>query len=192
MIKNETKEKVASINSEIESLEIGFKKEFEREQTEYDYMLSRTRKNEKEKRALLVAERENDLHEKEVAKEKEKEDCINRIAEIDLMQKRAESIQKLLDEARSKGAEKEAVILSRTYAYNKELTENDHRYKVEALKAKYDSLKAKYDQVCNEIQDINSKLDQCNAEGRKLTSDTVRSIGGINILNSERSIKKDN
>ena len=46
-------------------------------------------------------------------------------------------------------------------------------------------LMKKHTELSDEISDLSSRLDQCNAESRRLTGDTVRYVGGINILNSD-------
>lgn len=186
-IKTQKEKAMSEIEIEIDNLNSSFNKEFAREQAEYEYNLARSRKSVKDERASLVSEREQKLKDRETLAEKEKEDCIGRIAEIDAMEKEVENIDAVIADARNRGAEEEEKILNKSFQYQKELDDSDHKHDVQALKAKYDNLKIKYDQLCAEIHDINSRLDQCNVESRKLTSDTVRSIGGINILNPDRN-----
>ena len=174
------------IRKEISELESESDREFEREQVQYEYTLDRERKLEEDKRTLLVEERERQLSDRERAAKGEKEACINRIAEIDKMTDRVDGVQALLDEAKEKGAMDEEAALQRTFAYETELREAGEKHKIQSIQSDYDALKDKYDQLNAEISDLNTRLDQCNAESRKLTSDTVKSIGGINILNSER------
>ena len=186
------KKEVLRLEEEIKELQDESDREFEREAAEYEYNLARARKSARDKRAALVADREGELHSRELAAEQEKEECIERIAGIDKMQDEADSIPELLEKARANGAEEEQHILEKSFAYARELDEADQKHRIHAIQTEYDSLKIKYDLLCEEIQDINTRLEQCNAESRKLTSDTVRSIGGINILNSERMLRNDN
>lgn len=185
-VHNDETEKISAIENEISVIKQESDKEFLREQEEYDYSLQRSRKAAKDVRAAVVAERENELHLREKKAEADKEECINRIAEIDAMQKAVDEIPLRLEEARKRGAEKEAGVISKSFAYARELEDADHKHKLQSVQSQYENLKAKYEQICAEILDINERLDKCNAESRKLTSDTVRSIGGINILNAER------
>ena len=185
-------EEVLRLENEIQTMQTEAHRELEREAAEYDYNLARTRKSAKDKRAAFVADREGELHSRELAAEQEKEECIELIARIDKMQDEVDSIPELLEQAKRKGAEEEQQILEKSFAYARELDEADQKHKIQGIQTEYNSLKEKYDLLCEEIQDINTRLEQCNAESRKLTSDTVRSIGGINILNSERTLKNDN
>lgn len=185
------KEELTGIENEIELLNTSFQQEFEREQAEYEYDIERKRKISKEKREELVSEREHNLKNKETQAIKEKDDCISRIAEIDAMEKDVENIKNVIEQSKASGAEEEERILTKSFQYQKELNESDHKHEVQKLKTRYENLLAKYDKLCQEIQDINTRLDQCNIESRKLTSDTVRSIGGINILNSDRKNRSE-
>ncbi|MDE6730252.1 MAG: hypothetical protein K2J71_05700, partial [Oscillospiraceae bacterium] len=80
---------------------------------------------------------------------------------------------------------KEEKELNKDYGYHKMLDEKDNQNKIQELQAELDRFEQKYNALLAEKNELSEKLDQCNAESRRLTSDTVKSIGGINILNAD-------
>ena len=72
-----------------------------------------------------------------------------------------------------------------------ELEKKSQEHKILALQNEYDRLLQKYERLSEETAELSNRLAQCNMESRKLTSDTVRYIGGINILHSDRRSNAD-
>lgn len=161
------------------------KQEAEREKEEYDYQLSRTRKREKEERERAVAERENVLKAKEKEVADEKQLCLDKLSEIQSKQELVDLIPEQLENARAEGAAAKEKELNKEYGYHKWMSDKENQNRIDELKDELEALQQKYDALCKEKDALSVKLDKCNAESRQLTSDTVRSIGGINILNAD-------
>ena len=155
----------------------------EKKEAEFAYNLERERKLEAEKRALAVAAREEQLAARESEMAEKKAFCEARIAEIDALQERVDGIPAQLEGARKAGMKKAESRMNKAYGYEQAINEKDREHRIGALKAQYDRLLEKYAELREEKDDILRRLDECYAQSRVLTSDTVRSIGGINILN---------
>ena len=183
--KEETSEKVNAIFDEITALKANSVKETQREKAEYDYNLKRARKQEAEARNKEIAERENNMQAKEkVADEKLKEmnDKLNEISEL---QAKVDDIDNQLVVAKEKGAEEKSKELGKEYGYKTAMAEQESKFQISKLKKEYDRLNEKYQAILSENASLSAKLDKCNAESRQLATDTVKSTGGINILNTE-------
>ena len=173
-IQQKTAEKVASSRQEAE-----------REKEEFTYQLKRARKLEKEEREKAVAERENALQIREKEVQEEKQSCLDKLHEIQSKQEQVDYIPDLLEKAKEEGAAAKEKELNKEYGYHKWMADKENQNKIDELKDELNALQEKYNALCAEKEALSQKLDKCNAESRQLTSDTVRSIGGINILNAD-------
>lgn len=183
--KTANSEEVAALKKQADEMLSSYKQESGREKEEYTYNLKRARKQAKEERARVISDREAALQEKENEAKDAKQACLDRLAEIEEMKAKVESIPALIEQAKTESATAKEKELSKDYGYHKMLDEKDNHNKVNELKAELERLEHKYNALCAEKDSLSEKLDQCNAESRQLTSDTVKSIGGINILNSD-------
>lgn len=183
--KAEASAKAEEINKQATETKNAYRQESEREKEEYTYNLKRARKQAVEERAKIIAERENTLQAKKKDAEDAKQKCLDRLAEIDAMKIMVEGIPSLIEKAEEESASAKEKELNKDYGYHKMLDDKDNQNKVNELKTELSRLEQKYKALCDEKDEISRKLDQCNAESRQLTSDTVKSIGGINILNSD-------
>lgn len=185
-------EKKVANNEEVEALKLkademirSYKQESGREKEEYTYNLKRARKQADEERARVIADRKIALQEKEKEAQDAKQACLDKLAEIDGMKAKVESIPSLIEQAKTESAVAKEKELSKDYGYHKMLDDKDNQNKINELKAELGRFEQKYNALCEEKDLLSEKLDQCNTESRQLTSDTVKSIGGINILNSD-------
>lgn len=179
-------ESLEKIEESITILTAETKLSIEREQSEYEYNLKRERKLAGEKRDALVRSREEELRVRENKTKECKADITARLEEITTMQKAVDDIPERIQEARQEGIQTAEKRLSREYGYNDSLEKKSREHKIASLQHQYDRLLEKYKLLVDEKNAISEKLAQCNAESRKLTSDTVRSIGGINILGPDK------
>lgn len=178
-------DEISALKQQADETVKNYKQESSREKEEYTYNLKRSRKQAKEERAKVIAERESALQEKEKEAQDSKQACIDKLAEIEEMNAKVESIPELIEKAKAESASAKEKELNKDYGYHKMLDEKDNQNKVNELRAELDRLVQKYNALCTEKDTLSEKLDNCNAESRQLTSDTVKSIGGINILNAD-------
>ena len=182
---NETDLQVQEIRKKAEETKSSAVQEAKREKEQYDYDLARARKQEKEERAKLIAEREKALQEKEQAAQDAKQACLDKLAEIDALSAKVDEIPTVLESAKAEGAEAKEKELKKDYGYHTWMAEKENETVISELKDEFNALQQKYQELCKEKEALSTKLDKVNAESRQLTSDTVKSIGGINILNSD-------
>lgn len=181
----EARKKVDAINEEISAMRESERKNSQREKAEYDYNLKRARKQEAESREKEIADRkkamtakENDVNEKLKAAQ-------DSLAEIAGLQAKVDDIENQLTAAREKGADEKSSELGREYGYKTAMAEQESKYQLSKLQKEYERINEKYKAVLAENASLSAKLDKCNAESRQLATDTVKSTGGINILNTE-------
>ena len=183
--------KYAALEEELEIAKTEFEKEFAREKAEYDYNLKRERKIAQEQRQSEVQSREEKLKTRETEVKERKKECQKSLEEIVSLQVAIENIPAQIDSARKEGEKRKETELSKLYKYESELEKKTQEHKLQALQDQYEHLMQKYNVLRDEIAAISEKLDQCNRESRNLTGDTVRYIGGINILNSDINTKNE-
>ena len=181
----ENTEQVKEIKQKITETIKTYQQESKREKEEFDYSLKRARKQEKEEREKAVAERQNALQLKEQEANEAKQTCLDKLAEIDEMKAKVDNIPAELEKAKAEGAAAKEKEVNKDYGYHKWMADKENQTRINELKDEFDALQAKYQILCKEKDTLSAKLDKCNAESRQLTSDTVRSIGGINILNAD-------
>ncbi|MDE6086903.1 MAG: hypothetical protein K2G25_00780, partial [Oscillospiraceae bacterium] len=181
----EINEKVSEIQQKQKEIEKEYRQFAARENEQYTYDLKRARKQEKEEREKVLAERKLALKEKENDAMQARQECFDKMGEIYKMETKVESIPTLIEQAKQESAAAKEKELNKDYGYHKMLDEKDNQNKINELQAELDRLDQKYHALLAEKDELSDKLDKCNAESRQLTSDTVKSIGGINILNAD-------
>lgn len=187
-IKEETDANTVQVNAiyeEISNKVANNKQETQREQAEYAYNLKRSRKQAQEERAKLVEDREKAIQLEEQAVQERKQACLDRLQEIAELQAKVDNIPNLIDQATLEGATQKEKELGKDYGYKSAIAKKDFDNEIASLQNDYDRLQQKYDQVRQEKQVLSNRLDKCYAESRQLATDTVKSTGGINILNSD-------
>lgn len=181
----ENTEQVQQVKQKITETINTYQQESKREKEEFDYSLKRARKQEKEEREKAVADRQNALQLKEKEANDAKQTCLDKLTEIDEMKAKVDNIPAELETAKAEGAAAKEKEVNKDYGYHKWMADKENQTRINELKDEFDALQKKYQALCQEKDALSAKLDKCNAESRQLTSDTVRSIGGINILNAD-------
>jgi gas vesicle protein len=176
---------VDAIYEEISTKIADNKLETAREQAEYDYTLKRTRKQAQEERAKLIESRELDMQLLEKDVQDRKQACIDKLNEIEQLQAKVDEIPNLIELATIEGAEQKEKELGKDYGYKSSISKKDFDNDIARLQSDLNRLQDKYDLICKDNQELAYKLDKCYAESRQLATDTVKSTGGINILNSD-------
>jgi hypothetical protein len=177
--------KVNAIYEEISNKVATNKQETQREQDAYAYNLKRSRKQAQEERAKLLEDREKAMKLEEQEVQDKKQACLDKLQEIAELQAKVDDIPNLIEQATLEGATAKEKELGKDYGYKSAIAKKDFDNEIASLQNDYDRLKKKYDQAYDEKQALSNKLDKCYAESRQLATDTVKSTGGINILNSE-------
>lgn len=180
-----TSDKINAIYVEINDKINSNKIETQREQAEYDYNLKRSRKQAKEDREKIIFNRKKELQLKEDAVKEQKQLCLDKLKEIDDLQAKVDSIPTLIENAKLEGATQKEKELGKDYGYKSAMAKKDNDNQIANLQDEYNRLESKYQQLVNEKVALSNKLDKCYAESRQLATDTVKSTGGINILNAD-------
>ncbi len=181
----ETEEKVEEIRQKTKKLQEDATQEAKREKEQYDYDLARSRKQAKEERERIVADRKKALQLKEQEAQEAKQACIDKLAEIEKMQATVDDIPRELGAAKAQGAADKEKELNKEYGYHKWMADKENQTRINELQDEFNDLQKKYQELCKEKAALSAALEDCNAQSRQLTSDTVKSIGGINILNTD-------
>ena len=176
---------VREINEKKKTTVAAAAQEAERESAEYDYDLARTRKQADEERAKFVAEREKALALKEEETKKSLQECIDKLKEINDLQAQVDSIPEKLEIAREEGAAAKEKELGKEYGYQKYLNDKDNENAINDLMEELQGLEKKYDALCQEKSALAAALEDYNAKNYQLAVDTAKSVGGINIVNSD-------
>lgn len=184
-------ENIEKLEEELEQARAEFERDFERERVEYDYNIKRERRAAREKRTAELRERKEALQTKEAEVKERRKEYHDKLEEIISMQSAVEGIEEKISSTRIQAAKDKETELNRIHKYEVELEKKAHENKIQALKNEYDHILQKYNALRDEISEISNRLDQCNSESRKLTGDTVRYVGGINILNSDANSKTE-
>ena len=180
-----TSDKINAIYVEINDKITSNKIETQREQAEYDYNLKRSRKQAKEDREKIIFNRKKELQLKEDTIKEQKQLCLDKLKEIDDLQAKVDSIPTLIENAKLEGATQKEKELGKDYGYKSAMAKKDNDNQIANLQDEYNRLESKYQQLVNEKVALSNKLDKCYAESRQLATDTVKSTGGINILNAD-------
>jgi len=162
--------------------------EAKREKEEYDYQLARSRKQAAEERAKAVSEREKALVLKETEARNAKQECLDKLAEIDKLSAKVDGIPAELEAAKAEGAKAKEKELGKEYGYKKYLADKDSQNAVSDLQEELDALQKKYDALCKEKAALSATLEDYNAKNYQLAVDTAKSVGGINILNTDNHL----
>lgn len=184
--KSEILESIRKENKDlIEALRI----ERKREEEEYNYNLKRTRKqendawtDEKVAKEKVLADREIAVLARETAMT-EKEEYI---AELEL---KVSEIPTLVDTAKEEGMKKGKSDADKSHAFEKRNMEMKNEYEQKALTDRVKRLEEDLETERNAKKVLQDKLDAAYAQMKELASETVKSSGGVKILDRETSGK---
>lgn len=188
-LEQEKKDTLASIKSDANALKADLAKERKREEEEYTYALNRARKQDNDTWEDEKAEREKEL----AAKEKEVEDKLDYMKELEekvqLMENQINSLKLDIETARSEGYDKGKSDANKSNAFEvRELkTKNEYEQKVLQDRIVYLEESLEVATSANEI--LQDKLDSAYAQMKELASETVKSSGGVKILDRDNNTK---
>ena len=184
----ETQQEVKAIEQQTKERKSTEAQRANREKAEYEYNLKRSRNQEKDDRAKAVAEREKALRMEEEEAYQVKQQCLDKLAEIDELSKKVDGIAAMLETAKMEGASAKEKELGKKYGYEKYLADKDHERDVSDLQEELSTLQKKYDALCKEKAALSVALEDYNAKNYQLAVDTAKSGGGtINVVSNDNN-----
>lgn len=188
-LNKEKTETLAAIRKESTELKTQLKQERQREEEEYIYNRDRARKISEDEWADKEAEKRKELEELENSII-ERENAIsaqeNHIRELE---SKIAEIPSLIESATIEGCEKGKADAGKSWGFEKRAIEQKNDYEQKALKDKVERLEIDLTDAKNTIVTLQEKLDSAYAQMRELATDTVKSNGGVKILDRETSGK---
>lgn len=163
--------------------------ERKRDEEEYVYNLSRKHKQEDDAWNDKKATREKALAEKEAAVLVRETEVSEKEEYIVELEKKVSEIPTLIETAKEEGIKKGKADADKSNAFEKRAIETKNEYEQKALVDKIAILEKDIQDVKSANQVLQNKLDAAYAQMRELASETVKSSGGVKILNSETSGK---
>lgn len=182
-------EVVESIRKEATELRNQLKQERDREEEEYSYNRDRTRKIAEDEWADVEAEKRRKLQSWEDAIKAREEAVIGKEDFIASLEQKVSEISALVETATSKGYENGKADAGKSYSFEKRAIEQKNEYEQKALRDKIERLEIDLAESKNTNVVLQDKLDSAYMQMRELATDTVKSNGGVKILDRETSGK---
>lgn len=171
------------------TLKESLKIERQREAEEYTYNLKRTRQIENDKWADEKAAREKEIAEREAAIQEQTDEVNKKADYIVELENKVESLTKQLDEQYEKGKKDGKADADKSNAFEVRTLKMQNEYEQKTLQSQIDTEKTRADKAEAKVAELQNKLDQAYAQMRELAADTVKSSGGVKILDRENSGK---
>ncbi|MDO5764997.1 MAG: hypothetical protein Q4P84_04790 [Elusimicrobiales bacterium] len=163
-------------------LEKELKQKRQREEEEYTYNLKRQRKLENDAWADEKMTREKELAEREAAVQAEIEDINGKADHIIELENQVAEIPKLVEAAFADGEKKGKADADKSNAFEVRAITQKNEYEQKALKDQVARLEADLEAERDKVITLQEKLDAAYGQMRELAADTVRSTGGVKIL----------
>lgn len=184
-LKQEKNDILNSIKKESDELKAALKKEREREEEEYDYNINRNRKAADDDWTDKVTKREKELNERIAAVRADEAEIAEKTAYIEELEKKVKEIPQMLQEATNEGIKKGKADADRSNAFEVRYLKQENEYKVKDFTNQISKLLEDVSSLTSEKTELRKKLDDAYAQMRELAADTVRSTGGVKILNGQ-------
>lgn len=188
-LKVEKKEAFESIRKESQELKNTLAKEHAREEEDYKYNLTRTRKLENDKWEDEKATREKEL----ATKEEELDDRLDYMRELEgkvqLLTDLNDSLKLDIETARKEGYDKGKADANKSNAFEVRELKTKNEYEQKALQDRVAHLEESLETEREAKELLQDKLDSAYTQMKELASETVKSSGGVKILNSENNTK---
>lgn len=160
-----------------------------REEEEYAYNLKRTRKQENDAWADEKSVREKALTDREVAILARETEVASREAEIQELESRVANIPTLIEMAKEEAYKKGKADAEKSHAFEKRHIETKNEYEQKALNDQVVRLQADLQSAKEANEILQDKLDDAYKQMKELASETVKSSGGVKILDRDNSGK---
>lgn len=187
----ESKKELAlkQIKDESKELKAQVDKERRNENEEYHYELRRSRKIEMDKWNDEKEAREKELSAREEAVAEREEKVTKSEKYIAELEAKVEAIPDQLAAATEEGIKKGTADANKSNAFEVRAINTKNEYEQKSLRESIERLKNELDVANSKNADLQSKLDIAYGQMRELASETVKSAGGVKILNHENTSK---
>lgn len=176
-----------SITEEGKELKEALTKERDREQEEYEYEKKRSRKLDNDKWFDEKVAREKELAERELAIKEDEQEIAEKISYIEELEQKVESIPQLIQDAKSDGYELGRNDANKSNVFEVRALKQQNEYSTQILEDKINRLSDEVNSLKDEKNDLQNKLDEAYLQMRNLAADTVKSTGGVHILNGQNN-----
>lgn len=188
-LSQEFKSQLNKCNEEYKEHKEKLAKERAREEEEYTYSRDRARKLEEdrwtdEKNARMV-----EMEELEASVASREEAVSVREEKLDEMEAQIKAIPDMVEEARQEGIKKGKSDAEKSHVFEKRQLETEFNYQKKDLEGQVERLKTDLAAEKALTASLQEKLDGAYAQMRDLAADTVKSNGGVKILDRESSSK---
>lgn len=188
-LNKEKGEALAAIRKESAELKIQLKQERDREEDEYTYNRDRARKIAEDEWADRAAEKRKELEAWDSSIEERELAVIEQENHISELEQKVFEIPSLIETATAEGYDKGKADVGKSWGFEKRSIEQKNEYEQKALNDKVERLETDLTDAKNTIVTLQEKLDSAYAQMRELATDTVKSNGGVKILDRENSGK---
>lgn len=189
VLNKEKAESLAAIKKDSTELKSQLRQEREREEEEYIYTRDRARKIAEDKWADEAAEKRKELEMWEELLMVREDEITNKEDSITELEQKVTEIPTLLESATSSGYEKGKADAGKSWGFEKRSIEQKNEYEQRALSDKVQRLEEDLSEAKCTIASLQEKLDAAYTQMRELATDTVKSNGGVKILDRENSGK---
>lgn len=161
-----------------------------REQEEYTYKLKRERSLENDKWEDEKAAREKEIAEKEALTEKLLLDAESKIDYIAELEAKVNAFPQELAEAVALAEDKGKKEAGKEYGYEKAMYMKEKEYELKAVNDALARAESALADANKKIEELTNKLDDSYTRMQELASTTVKSNGGVKILDRESTSNK--
>lgn len=179
--------KLQELNDVYAERHAALEKERKREVEEYEYALKRERQKENDAWSDKKAEREAALAEKEyevTRLQKMLDEKVDYLTELEI---KVAEIPTLVEQAKAEAFEDGRQKAGKEYSFEKRAIEQKNAYELSAAQEKSNRAEEALELERQKNFELQGKLDAAYAQMRDLASETVKSNGGVRILQSESS-----
>lgn len=188
-LEQEKKDTLESIKIEVKEQKEILAKERKREEEEYTYTLNRTRKQEEDAWEDKKAAREKELADKEKEVESKVEYVIDLENKIKDMTEQIETLKTDIETARTEGYDKGKADANKSNAFEVRELKTKNEYEQKALQDRIAHLESSLASMTESNEILQDKLDSAYAQMKELASETVKSSGGVKILDRDNNTK---
>lgn len=189
LLNKERLETVAEIKKETLKLKVQLEQEREREEEEYTYNRNRIRKIAENEWTDEESLKRKDLDDRERSVNERENTIIEKEDYVSDLEMKVEEIPTCIEHASAEGYEKGKADAGRSWGFEKRSMEQKNEYEVMALTDKVSRLESDLSEAKNTISTLQDKLDAAYTQMRELAADTVKSNGGVKILDRDNGGK---
>lgn len=188
-LSEEFKGELKKYNAEYKEYKEKIAKDRAREEEEYVYSRDRARKLEEDRWADEKNRRMIEMDELEASVISREEAVSMREEKLDEMEAKINAVPNMVEEARQEGIKKGKSDAEKSHVFEKRQLETEFNYQKKDLEGQVERLKTDLAAEKALTASLQEKLDGAYAQMRDLAADTVKSNGGVKILDRESSSK---